>query len=127
MKDTWHNNRISKKLNEDFPKDFSLCDIDGAIRCHYKKNNEFKTRFIVYESKNKTEKKMGSSQKQTLKTINEAIDWNKFDEFSGLFILKIIDLENIIHWYNIKGELIRTTTFTELYNIFSCKENTNIN
>jgi hypothetical protein len=117
MKDTWHNNRISLKLNTDYKKDFSICDIDGLVRCNYGN----KTRFIIYESKNKNEKKMGDSQLLSLRTLDNAIDWTKFDEYSGVFVLQIIDLENEIIWYNLKGVEIRKTNFKELYNLFSCK------
>jgi hypothetical protein len=121
MINTWHNNRISKKLNEDFPKDFSICDIDGVVRTEYNINGEWKKRFIIYESKNEYEKIMGESQRKSLKLLNDSIDWSKFDEYSGLYVLKIIDLENEILWYDINQNLIRKTNFTELYNIFSCK------
>jgi hypothetical protein len=117
MKDTWHNNRISEKLNKEYKKDFSICDIDGVVRCNY----GIKTRFIIYESKNEYEKSMGDSQLTTLRTLNNAIDWVKFDEYSGVFVLKIIDLENKIIWYDLQGNEIRKTNFKELYNIFSCK------
>ena len=57
----------------------------------------------------------------SLRTLNNAIDWTKFDEYSGVFVLQIIDLENEIIWYNLKGVEIRKTNFKELYNLFSCK------
>lgn len=117
MIDTWHNNRISEKLNKEYKKDFSICDLDGVVRCHYKD----KTRFIIYESKNENEKSMGKSQLLTLQILDNSINWNNFDEYSGVYVLKIIDLENKIIWYNLKGIEIRTTTFEELYKIFSCK------
>lgn len=122
MIDTWHNNRISEKLNTNFPKDFSICDIDGAVRCEYNLDGIWKKRFIIYESKNENEKKMGDSQKKTLKLINDSIDWSKFDSYSGLYILKILNIEDKILWFNINQELVRTTNFKELYNIFSCKK-----
>jgi|TARA_R100001132_G_C3241178_1_gene71862 uncharacterized protein (DUF2344 family) len=118
MINTWHNNRISEKLNKEFPKDFSICDIDGAIRKHYMENNKLNTRFIIYESKNKYEN-LSSAQLKTLKLINDSINWKNFDNYSGLFIIKIIDLEDKLEWYNLQNELIRSTTFEELYNIFS--------
>ena len=52
MKDDWHNNKISKELDEKYPHDFSICDIDGACRKYYKDNGYWKTRLIIYESKN---------------------------------------------------------------------------
>ena len=121
MKNDWQNNRISKKLNLEYKKDFSICDIDGAVRCQYGE----KTRFIIYESKNEYERNMGNSQLTTLRLLQDAINWQKFDEYSGVFVLKIIDLDkdNIkeIVWYDLKGTEIRKTTFKELYNIFSCR------
>ena len=117
MKNTWHNNRISEKLNKEYKKDFSICDIDGAVRCQYGE----KTRLIIYESKNINERSMGSSQLTTLKLLNDSIDWSNFDAYSGVYVFKIMDLQNEIIWYNLKGFEIRKTTFQELYNIFSCR------
>lgn len=122
MKGTWHNNRISEKLNKEYKKDFTICDIDGAVRCAYIKNNVWHNRFIIYESKNEYEKDIGDAQLKTLKLINDNFNWTKFDEYSGVFIIKIIDLENKLQWFNLQGILIRTTTFDELYNIFSVKQ-----
>jgi hypothetical protein len=121
MINSWHNNRISKKLNEEYDKTFSLCDVDGMIRTHYYDKGCLKTRFIIYESKNDMEKKMGSSQLKSLSLLESSIDWNKFDSFSGLFILKILDLDNKIEWYKLNGKLIRTTNFNQLYEIFAGK------
>ena len=117
MKGTWHNNRISEKLNKEFKKDFSMCDIDGAVRCQYGRN----TRFIIYESKNEMERPMGTSQLTTLKLLNDSVKWENFDDYSGVYVMKIIDLENLIIWFDVKGIEIRRTTFKELYKIFSCK------
>jgi len=121
MEKEWYNNRISKKLNTEYPKDFSICDIDGAVRFGYYKEGIKKTRFIIYESKNENEKKMGTSQLETLRTLKNAIDWTRFDEYSGVFVLHIKDLENDIIWYDLEGNKIRTVTFKELYNLFSKK------
>ena len=114
---TWHNNIISKKLNQEYNKDFSICDLDGIVRCHYLD----KTRLIIYESKNEYEKPMNKSQLLTLQTLEKSINWSNFDNYSGLFVLKIMDINNKIIWYNLKGTEIRTTNFEELYKIFSCK------
>ena len=121
MINTWHNNRISEKLNLEYPKDFSICDIDGLVKCFYTENNKIKVRFIIYESKNIHEKAMGKAQLTSLKILNDSIDWSKFDEFSGVYVLKIIDIDNKIIWYSLDGEIKRETTFSELYNIFSGK------
>jgi hypothetical protein len=121
MENEWYNNRISKKLNIEYPRDFSICDIDGAVRFGYYKDRVHNNRFIIYESKNELEKPMGKSQLTSLKMLSDAIDWTKFDEYSGVFVFKIIDLENEILWYDLQGNKIRTVTFKELYNIFSGK------
>ena len=114
---SWHNNIINKKLNTDCKKDFSICDLDGVVRCHYAS----KTRLIIYESKFANEKAMGNSQRLTLSILANNIDWTKFDNYSGLYVLKIYDIENDIRWYDINYKHIRTTNFKELYEIFSCK------
>ena len=120
---TWCNNRISEKLNQDYPRDFSLSDIDGCIRCHYKTiNGEIQTRLIIYESKNEKEKEMGGAQYKTLSILNNSIKWENFDKYSGLFIIKIVDINNRLEWYDIDKEVIRITTFDQLYRIFSCKK-----
>lgn len=121
MKNTWHNNRISEKLNKEYSRDFSICDIDGVVRCHYKVNGKTKTRLIIYESKNKNEKKMGKSQLLSLNHLNDSIDWPKFDNYSGLFVIVINDLIKDLRWYDLKGNLKLITNFDELYNIFSGK------
>jgi hypothetical protein len=121
MTGTWQNNRISEKLYNEYPRDFSICDIDGAVRCHYSDNGT-QTRFILYESKNEGEKPMGKSQYLTLKFLRDSIDWHRFDRYSGLFVLKIIDLDNDIIWYNLEGDIIRRTNFDNLYRIFSHRE-----
>lgn len=119
MKDFWQNNRISKKLNEEYPRDFSICDIDGAVRCFYG-GDVFKIRFIIYESKNDYEK-ITETQLKTLKLLSDSINWKIFDDYSGVVILKIIDIDDRIVWEDLNGNIIRTTNFKELYNIFSCK------
>jgi len=120
MRDWW-NNRISKKLNLEYPFDFSTQDIDGVVRCHYTIDGEIFTRLILYESKNVREKTMGSSQLKTLQLIEKSIDWSKFDSFSGLFVLVIVDIDTSINWYKLDRTKVRNTTFDELYKIFSAK------
>ncbi len=120
MKDTWHNNRISKKLNEEYPRHFSICDIDGAVRCNY--FNKKKCRFIIYESKNINET-LSKTQLQTLKLLNENINWKStcFDSSSGVYIIKIIDIDKHLEWYDLNENLIKKTTFKQLFQIFSNK------
>jgi len=112
----WYNNEIGKKLNEEYPHDFSLCDIDGLARFSY-----WNKRVIIYESKHKNET-MRYSQKESLRILDNAIDWSKFDDMSGLYILRVIDLEDHIEWWKLNGEKVRITTFKELYDIFSGKD-----
>jgi len=119
MKDSWHNNLIGKKLNEEYAHDFSICDIDGAVRCGYKEY-DYKTRFIIYESKYQNEK-LSTTQLDTLKLLNKAIHWDMFDTHSGIFIIRIFDIENDLRWFDLEDNLIAKTTFKELYNIFSVK------
>lgn len=122
MKNDWQNNRISKKLNLEFPTYFSLCDIDGAVRCEPSQYNEIdKTRLIIYESKNENEKPMKEQQHTTLKIIQASIDWSRFDSESGVFVMKIIDLEKNIIWYDLQGTEVRRTNFNELYDVFRGK------
>ena len=116
MKDYWQNNLLNKKLNEEFPHDFGLCDIDGVVMCL----NYNKKRFIIFESKNEFEK-ISDSQLRILKTLKESIDWTKFDDYSGIFILRIIDIDSNIKWYDLDDNLVRNTTMLEVYNIFSKK------
>ncbi len=120
MKHTWHNNRISQKLEEEFPRDFSICDIDGTVRYEYEEGNKLKCRLIIYESKNQFEK-ISKSQIKTLKKINNNIKWSSFDETSGIYIIKIIDIDNCLEWYDLDNKLIATTTFKELHGIFTNK------
>ena len=122
MTGEWYNNRIGKKLYEEFPRDFSVCDVDGLVRFEYYKNNSHYTRLIIYESKNEDERPMKSAQYKSLKMIDEAINWHMFDYLSGLFVLKIRDIDKSIFWYTMDRELVRETTFQELYNIFSGKD-----
>jgi hypothetical protein len=122
MKNDWQNNRISKKLNLEFPTYFSLCDIDGAVRCEPSQYNDIdKTRLIIYESKNENEKPMKEQQHTTLKIIQGSIDWSRFDSESGVFVMKIIDLEKNIIWYDLQGTEVRITNFNELYDVFRGK------
>lgn len=117
MTNEWYNNRIGKKLHEEYPHDFSICDIDGLVRLSY-----WSTRLIVYESKNDNEKNMGYPQRTSLKLLESVIDWSRLDQMSGVFVLRIVDIDNEIVWTDLDGHEVRRTTFDELYNIFSAKD-----
>lgn len=86
MKNDWHNNLISKRLDEEYPHDFSICDIDGVTRVFYKAKNGYKNRLIIYESKHKNEP-ASQQQLETLFLLNDIIDWSKLDSRSGLYLI----------------------------------------
>ena len=87
----WHNNIFNKRIWEEMPREFSLEDIDGVIRFHYKDNNGFiRTRLIIYEIKKKDEK-IELPQLKTLFLLKHNINWIKFDERSGVFIIQALD------------------------------------
>ena len=132
MKNSWHNNKISKRLDEEYPHDFSICDIDGICRCFYKQNNTWKTRFIIYESKEKNEE-ASQTQLQSLYELQTNIKWENFDEYSGVYLLKHDEAVEKIDMYKIKmikgyGNRIygydkfHETTMTGFYNIISVKD-----
>jgi len=88
----WCNNPISKKLNLRYKHDFSICDIDGVCRCFYKVD-DWITRMVIYESKYKDEI-ASQTQLQSLYYLNEAIKWEMFDKQSGLFLIRIMELDS---------------------------------
>ena len=125
MRDTWHNNLISKELSLYYPHDFSICDLNGVVRWSFFRNGEQKHRLIIYESKNQYEK-ISNTQLESLRILNEHIDWTDFDNYSGCYIIKIIkekkDKRPVeMEWYNLYDKMIRKTTMDELYKIFSGK------
>ncbi len=87
MKDDWHNNKISKKLDEEYPHDFSICDIDGACRVFYKHEGKSKSRLVIYESKYLNEP-IHQTQLQTLFEISNSMKWENFDKQSGVFVIR---------------------------------------
>jgi len=117
MRNEWYNNLIGKKLFEEYPHDFSVCDIDGAVRCRYGDQ----TRLIFYESKNAGER-ISRTQIETLRVIESNINWHAFDYMSGVYILRIIDIDSIIEWRNLDNQLVHVTNFDQLYAIFSAKD-----
>jgi hypothetical protein len=120
---TWHNNIISKKLNEEYPRDFSIHDIDGVCRCNYTDDEgESKIRLIIYESKYEKEK-IGKEQLQTLRLINESMNWDEFDDKSGVFIIRVPD-DNVGYMkiYSIYNELLYEYTMDEFHDFISVDE-----
>lgn len=87
MTGEWYNNEIGKYLYEKYPHDFSVCDIDGVCRCFYKQNGKWKIRLIIYESKHDNET-ISNTQLDTLYWLDDAIDWTKFDKYSGTFLIQ---------------------------------------
>ena len=87
----WQNNYFNERIYKEFPRKFSIEDIDGIIRFEYVENDVWKTRLIIIEIKRFDEKEIGQAQLKTLSTLYKAIDWNKFDDKSGVFLIKAID------------------------------------
>lgn len=85
---SWCNNIISKALNEQCPKDFSTCDIDGVVREEYESGSLHHTRLVIYESKNGNEI-LGIQQCRTLTTLSASINWSQFDDRSGIFVIRV--------------------------------------
>lgn len=117
----WCNNAIGAKLNKDYPRDFSLCDIDGLVRKEYVSSSKHYTRMIIYESKHENEK-IGTSQLKSLTTLSASIRWENFDNYSGVFILRHDEELNDVIVYKIhendwqrRGEI----SFETLYAWFS--------
>lgn len=134
MKDSWHNNKISKKLNEEYKHDFSICDIDGICRCFYKQDNTWVTRFIIYESKEESES-ASQTQLQSLYELDVNIKWENFDDMSGVYLLKHDEEISNINRCKIKKvinggysrptftyEKIDTITMDDFYNWISAKD-----
>ena len=122
MREYWQNNLIGKTLNEDYPRKFSLCDIDGLIRMGYYLNKVNYQRLIIYESKFENERPMKKPQLDSLKMLYNSIDWSKFDKYSGLFVLKVSTDEgkiSNIKWYDLNYKFIRNTSMDEFYNLIS--------
>jgi len=88
----WQNNTFNERVWNELPRKFSLEDIDGVIRFHYKDSKgNIKTRFVIYEIKSFIENEAKSPQLKTLDLLRKSIDWKLFDEHSGIFIIKGID------------------------------------
>ncbi len=123
------NNNLNTRLNKEYSHDFSICDIDGVSRCFYKKDNKWINRLVFFEAKRSYEK-WSKTQISTLKIINKAIDWSKFDDKSGMFVLK--DTGDNETEYDKMGiykidnsdecEFIKIITIDAFYKWISCKD-----
>ena len=114
----WHNNIFNKRIWEEFPREFSLEDIDGVIRFHYLIDGNLKTRFILYEIK-KVNEKIELPQLKTLFLLKKSINWEKFDEKSGIFIIKALDeffnQSKILKLYDNKAVLFKDNVDFDYY------------
>jgi len=133
----WCNNLISKKLNLRYKHDFSICDVDGVCRCFYKIDDNWITRMVIYESKHKDEIP-SQTQLQSLYYLDNSIKWEIFDKRSGLFLLRIMELDSNnepsileinkiieIGWKKYFLEKIKgncTISFEQFYNWISAKD-----
>ena len=135
MKNDWHNNKISKRLDEEYPHDFSICDIDGACRVFYKENNFYKNRLVIYESKELSEI-ITQTQLNTLFVLDHNIKWENFDEFSGLFIirhdiniwnLKVMKIIEIVGYGRplFDCQIVKEITLDDFYNWISATNKRN--
>jgi len=128
----WYNNEIGKCLYEKYPHDFSICDIDGVCRCFYKLNGSWLIRLVIYESKHNDES-ISNTQLDTLYFLDDAVDWTKFDKYSGTFLIqhdenldelrvhKIINNSKTVR-PNLELKYIKTITMDALYKWISAKD-----
>lgn len=118
----WCNNDISQRLAKDYPHDFSICDVDGIVRKEYILGYTHYTRFIVYESKHEREL-FSLSQLKTLSALSSAVDWKKFDRYSGVYGIRHNDDLTTFRIYNITDnqalDLGTMNGFDSLYQWFS--------
>lgn len=132
MKNDWHNNLISKKLDEEYPHDFSICDIDGACRVFYKHEGNYKSRLVIYESKHLNEP-IHQTQLQTLFEISDNMNWENFDKQSGVFVirhdnnvwnLKVHKIKKAVGYGRplFECQLIKEMTFDNFYNWISAAD-----
>lgn len=131
MKDTWHNNKISKRLNEEYPHDFSICDIDGVCRHNNKQDPDDKKRLIMYESKVGDEP-ASPTQLETLYDIKKSIKWENYDDKSGVCLIRhdydakyltIYKIEKRVDPMFYCTEEVTTSTLDEFYKLISRKDN----
>jgi hypothetical protein len=105
----WCNNPFNARINKEFPKKFSLCDLDGVIRFQYKGG----TRLIIYEVKRSLEY-LKEQQEITLWLLKESIDWSKYDNQSGVFVIRALD-DNFdkcdIYSFSNEGKLRKIATY----------------
>jgi hypothetical protein len=130
------NNIISKIMYEKYPRTFSLMDLDAVIRVDYAINQKQYQRLIICETKYPLEfLSMQQKRKAQLKTLNliqDSIDWNKFDKYSGVYILvaeylekensdnlKTVDIYSI---KDLKNPKWKSVSLDRLYKFFSNKD-----
>lgn len=93
------NNPLNKKINEELPHDFSICDLDGVIRW----NKPYGTikRLSIYEYKHYNEH-LSNTQLDTLKEIDRRMDWRGLDDMSGVWLVES-DGRTGYHCHNIRN------------------------
>ena len=82
------NNRFNKKIETEMPHKFSLCDVDGLVRWNNTEGTP--TRIIFFEWKEANET-LTDTQKETLIEIGKGFNWNKYDEHSGIYVIRAIE------------------------------------
>lgn len=114
----WQNNILNKRINEELPKDFSICDLDGCTRCFYNGG----VRLIIYECK-RIRESLSDTQLTTLRMLRDSIDWNYFDKESGVYIIR--ELTNNFDTFiveDLNGLEVFTGDLKILHYWFSCKD-----
>jgi hypothetical protein len=91
---------IAKKLNLEYGKSFSLCDVDMMFRKEYISASKHYTRCVIVESKHDNEP-ISDAQYKSLAFLHSIIDWSKCDEKSGVFIVRHYNECESVKIYNI--------------------------
>lgn len=121
----WCNNRVNRAMAERYPHDFSICDVDGLVRCHYVSQSINKTRMILFESKYPHEK-ISDSQIKTLTEFSASVRWEKYDSMSGVYLIRY-ESENSIDVYRVCNDSMyyraNLSSMDRLYEWFSAKRN----
>lgn len=130
------NNIINQLMWERYPHKFGLMDLDGISRTEYYENGIQYSRMIIYECKYPMEfikiQKQNTPQLRTLLLLNNCINWNKLDSYSGVYIfvteyilkeefdkLKFLDVYSV---NNLKNPKWKGMSIDELYKLLSAKE-----
>jgi len=96
----WQNNLLNKIFWDEFPRSFTLEDIDGITHCYISpEKKEEKIKIVIYDTKNASEK-IGGQQlrllyilKMILHLLTKVYNVKEFDEKSAVYIIRFPELE----------------------------------